>query len=228
MSDEEALKRSARRRLIGAVALALVTVVALPMIFDKEPPPLADVEIVIPSRDTPGKSVLLEGGSAVPGGTDSATPSLSATAPSPTLNAPASVTPSAVASSAVASSAVASPAVTPPRVTPPSSVAPVLNAPARKPADVAATKDGAKIDLPKPSPSPAAASGIFLQLGVFSAEEGAKRMAKRVVDAGFTVHVVEDAGRYKVRCGPVSGKPAAQDLQMRLRDKGFTAVLVNP
>ncbi len=208
MSDtEESLKRSARLRLIGAVALALITVVALPMILDKEPPPLAEVDIVIPSRDVPGKSILLEGGAgAAPGATDTTTPPLPATATSPTLNAPAPVTPTAVTS--------------------PASVAPVLNAPTRKSSAATAGKDGAKIDLPKAHPP--ATSGYFLQLGAFSSAESAKKLAKQVADAGFTVHVVEDEGRYKVRCGPVSAKPAVQDLQTRLRGKGFVPVVVNP
>ncbi len=202
----EALKRSARRRLIGAVALALVTVVALPMIFDKEPPPLAEVEIVIPSRDTPGSVVLLEGGGDARTGsaTPPATPSLPAPIPSPTLGSPA--------------------------VSPPALVTPVPNAstPAsaavQKPAASVAASTATKVDLPKVSPS--ASNGYFLQLGVFSSEAGARTLAKRVADSGFTVHVVEDVGRHKVRCGPVSAKSAAQDLQTRLRNKGFSAVLV--
>ena len=202
----EALKRSARRRLIGAVALALITVVALPMIFDKEPPSLAEVEIVSPSRDTPGSVVLLEGGADARTGleTPSATSSLPAPVPSPTIGSPA--------------------------VSPSASVAPVPGASnsapvsVQKPAASAVVSTSVNVDLSKVSPS--AANGYFLQLGVFSSEEGARTLAKRVADAGFTVHVVEDAGRHKVRCGPVSAKSAAQDLQTRLRNKGFPAVLV--
>lgn len=204
----EALKRSARRRLIGAVALALVTVVALPMIFDKEPPPLAEVEITIPSRDTPGSAVFLEGSAGAR--TGSATPPSPAPTPSPTLGSPA-----------------VSPPVSPPvSATPAPSVSAPAPAPAQKPAASVAGTPAAKIDLPKTPPS--VSNGYFLQLGVFSSEEGARKLAKRVADADFIVHVVEDAGRYKVRCGPVSAKPAAQDLQTRLHGKGFPAVLVSP
>ena len=212
----EALKRSARRRLIGAVALALVTVVALPMLFDKEPPPLAGIDIVIPSRDTPGTAVLLEGsadagaGSAAPSTPASTSAPTPAPTPSPTLGSPAASPP-------------VSAAPTPRAATP----APVpVQKPASLPAPAATASTAAKMDLPK-GPS-VASNGYFLQLGVFSAEAGARTLAKRVAEAGFTVHVVEDAGRYKVRCGPLSAKPAAQDLQTQLRGKGFTAVLVSP
>lgn len=49
-SDEELqLRKRARRRLVGAIALVLVVVVFLPMILDNEPRPLSeDIEISVP------------------------------------------------------------------------------------------------------------------------------------------------------------------------------------
>ena len=45
-------KKRARRRLVGAVALALAAAVGLPMLLDSEPRPLAgDISIQIPSKD---------------------------------------------------------------------------------------------------------------------------------------------------------------------------------
>ncbi|MDQ1815910.1 SPOR domain-containing protein [Massilia sp. CCM 9210] len=45
-------KKRARRRLVGAVALALGVAVGLPMVLDSEPKPLAgDIDIRIPSKD---------------------------------------------------------------------------------------------------------------------------------------------------------------------------------
>jgi DedD protein len=45
-------KKRARRRLVGAIALALAAVVGLPMLLDSEPKPLAgDIAIQIPSKD---------------------------------------------------------------------------------------------------------------------------------------------------------------------------------
>ncbi|MEC5161401.1 MULTISPECIES: SPOR domain-containing protein [unclassified Janthinobacterium] len=47
-------KKRARRRLVGAVALALGVAVGLPMLLDSEPKPLAsDIAIQIPSKDKP-------------------------------------------------------------------------------------------------------------------------------------------------------------------------------
>jgi DedD protein len=51
-----ALKKRARRRLVGAIALALLAVIVLPMVMDQEPRPLTqDIQIRIPSQD-PGAS----------------------------------------------------------------------------------------------------------------------------------------------------------------------------
>ncbi|MFC0252936.1 SPOR domain-containing protein [Massilia consociata] len=45
-------KKRARRRLVGAIALALAAAVGLPMLLDSEPKPLgADIAIHIPSKD---------------------------------------------------------------------------------------------------------------------------------------------------------------------------------
>ena len=46
------LKRKARRRLIGAIVLALAAAVALPLLFESEPKPLGeDVSVQIPPMD---------------------------------------------------------------------------------------------------------------------------------------------------------------------------------
>jgi DedD protein len=49
--DVEALKRRGRRRLVGAVALALAAVIVLPMVFDPAPrPPASSVSVRIPGE----------------------------------------------------------------------------------------------------------------------------------------------------------------------------------
>lgn len=47
-------KKRARRRLVGAIALALAVIIGLPMVLDSEPKPLSgDIAIEIPSKDKP-------------------------------------------------------------------------------------------------------------------------------------------------------------------------------
>ena len=49
----DAMRRRARHRLIGAVALVLVGVVGFPLLFDTQPRPVAvDIPIEIPDRNT--------------------------------------------------------------------------------------------------------------------------------------------------------------------------------
>lgn len=56
--DELNLKRKARRRLIGAIALTLAVVVVLPMVLDSEPKPTGqDIELRIPAPDKVGEFV---------------------------------------------------------------------------------------------------------------------------------------------------------------------------
>jgi DedD protein len=59
-SDEELqLKKRARRRLVGAIALVLIVVVFLPMFLDNEPKPLnQDIAITIPPIPDPDASPL--------------------------------------------------------------------------------------------------------------------------------------------------------------------------
>ncbi len=53
------LKKRARRRLVGAIALALLAVIVLPMVMDQEPKPLTqDIQIHIPSQESGAASPL--------------------------------------------------------------------------------------------------------------------------------------------------------------------------
>jgi DedD protein len=53
------LKKRARRRLVGAIALALLEVIVLPMVMDQAPQPLTqDIQIRIPSQD-PGATTFV-------------------------------------------------------------------------------------------------------------------------------------------------------------------------
>jgi len=54
LSDEELqLRKRARRRLIGAIALVTAVAVVLPMVLDSEPRPVGqDVNIKIPAPDS--------------------------------------------------------------------------------------------------------------------------------------------------------------------------------
>lgn len=53
--EEIQLKKRARRRLIGAIALVILAVIFLPMVLDSEPKPVnQDIKILIPEKETAG------------------------------------------------------------------------------------------------------------------------------------------------------------------------------
>lgn len=58
-TDEELnIKRKARRRLVGAIALTLMIVVILPMVLDSEPRPTGqDIDLRIPAPDRVGEFI---------------------------------------------------------------------------------------------------------------------------------------------------------------------------
>lgn len=60
-------KKRARRRLIGAIALALAVAVGLPMLLDSEPKaPINDIGIEIPSKDKPAAAPVVTAQASVP------------------------------------------------------------------------------------------------------------------------------------------------------------------
>ena len=51
-ADTLEIKKRARRRLVGAIALALLAAIVLPMMMDEEPhPSIQDIQVSIPDRD---------------------------------------------------------------------------------------------------------------------------------------------------------------------------------
>ena len=94
-------KKRARRRLVGAIALALAAAVGLPMLLDSEPKPLGtDIAINIPAKDkaaplpVPAASTV-DSGEEIVEPTDAVVPP---PAPAAVQQAPAQVTTAPVAS----------------------------------------------------------------------------------------------------------------------------------
>ncbi len=78
------------------------------------------------------------------------------------------------------------------------------------------------------SGSPGGENGVFaVQLGAFSAADGAQALAARARDAGFDVRTVRVVGDpfYRVRAGRFQDRTAAERLRDRIRAAGFDATL---
>jgi DedD protein len=199
ISDEELqLKKRARRRLVGAVALVLLIVVFLPMILDSEPKPLnQDIVITIPPIPKPEAT---------------------SQAPAPVATVPAvPVTPHVTGMPEVAPAARPEPA---PAVEPntelPKSEAPKAEAkPVAKPVQ--------KHEI-KPATLSHAAAGdetFVVQLGAFSNATNAKVLQKKLQDNKFKAYteLVKNAGgdRTRVRVGPYASREAAEKARDRLK-----------
>jgi DedD protein len=144
-------KKRARRRLVGAVALALAAAVGLPMLLDSEPRPLAgDISIKIPSKD---KAPALPMPSAPVAAADSVDQDEEIIAPPP-LSTPGART--AAETPAVKTPAIKTPAVAkepPPLVYAEREVKPVKAEPKAEP-KVAEHKSEPKPVEHKPEPKP--------------------------------------------------------------------------
>ena len=204
--DELQLKKRARRRLVGAVALVLLIVVFLPMILDSEPKPLnQDIAITIPPISKP-----------------EATPQTPAPAPVP----PAAPAPPHVTGLPEGPAAVApEPApVVEPKPELPKSEAPKAEArPDPKPDPKPVTKPVPKHEVKPAAPSHAAAGdeSFVVQLGAFSNAANAKTLQKKLQDNKFKAYteLVKNAGgdRTRVRVGPYASREAAEKARDRLK-----------
>jgi DedD protein len=209
------LRRRARRRLVGAVALALLAVVVLPMVLDPEPRPLADnVEIHIPDQSLPFQP-------SQPAPTGQA--ETAAQAPDAAAEPAAAAPEAAAAAEPAAVDRPEMPTKDAP-VSRPEAKAKTVVPPAPKTAAIAAAKPA---DKPADKRKATADEAYFLQLGVFSSRANADQMVARAKVAGFKAAVSQNGGQFKVRVGPIGDRAKALDYQAKLKARGLDNVLVD-
>lgn len=193
-SSENDLKRLARRRLIGAVALTLLAVIALPLLLEDEPPPTSALSIHMAEAPAP-----------VP---EQAAAPVSAAEP-------ASSTPSQPAPPAEPAKPAARPEPKPEAE--PVKPEPVKAEPAKpqsKPHPVAA---------PVPQKKPAAASEMFVvQLAALSDGAKARELKARAALAGLPTYTDTVGSLTRVRVGPYPTREAAEAAAGRLAENGMT------
>jgi DedD protein len=226
--DQITLKKRARRRLVGAVALLTFIVIALPMVFDKESKPLSrDISVQIPNPDSSEFQHKM-----VP------------TPPSVPLSLPST---SAPAPSTAAPAASPAPAPTPPptaQAMPVPAPPPLKSAPAQSKSVPAQPK--AAPEQPKPAnppvadnsrPVPAAApaqavakssppkGGWMVKLGTYSDANNAKRFEAKLTSAKVKFHadpVDTDKGNgTRFWAGPYADRAAAEKARDKIRKSGF-------
>lgn len=214
-------KKRARRRLVGAIALALAAAIGLPMLLDSTPKPLAgDIAIDIPAKD---KVPALP----VPSAPADASASASATAPAP---APAAAAPATHGRSVSAAESIdkgeeviAAPPLPAPK--------PEAHKPEPKPQAVA--------ELPKPEHKAVKPEHKDTKPDTRLAEKADKALKPRTEDKpvkprddaralaileGKPAEAKPDAGQKSVlQVAAVSSADKAAELQAKLREAGISA-----
>lgn len=246
------LKRRGRRRLIGAIVLALVAAVVVPMLLENEPKPLGeDVSVRIPPVDE-GKFVSklrenrpkAESAKVAPAATTPAATTPAAPAAAPEAEPAAKeATPAAPAlpvqetpprkSIADAEKAVLSPAARAAPAPPKSNGGGAKPPVAAKEADAVAAKAPTAAEAtPKPSEADARApqGGFAVQLAAFSDDKGANALANKLKRAGYPAFTETVATSQKtlwrVRVGPYPSREAAAQSRDKLKAEGHPGIVV--
>lgn len=222
-ADEESiLKRQARRRLIGAVALTIAVVVILPMVFDGEPPSttVSDIELRIPDKDKSGE---FQAASAVPVAASGPVAVAAAEAFAP-VSAPAAASGIAPAAPVASGQIVVAPLAAQAVATP----APKADAPEEEAAKPAKTESKPKAET-KAEAKPAAKpqSGFVVQVGAFANAEGAKKLQDKLLKQGLHAYTEKVGHHVRVRIGGFSTRAAADKVRHKLESQGLHPNVVN-
>jgi len=207
------LKKRARRRLVGAAALALLAVIVLPMVMDREPrPPSQDIQVRIPSQDSTGLAAR------VMPGKPAATP----------MPAPE---PKSVAEQTTEVKAEPKPApavsVAPPEVAKVASPTPTAK-PAEKPATpekITATAEKQAVTIAADAQPAGDASGQWVvQLGAYKEAGNVKLLLAKLKGVSVPAYTEKfdspQGPRTRVRAGPFASQDAAEKARLRIKIVG--------
>lgn len=237
------LRRRARRRLIGAIVLALVAATVVPMLLESEPKPLGEeVSVKIPPIDD-GKFVnrLTDSSKREPAKAGSAKAE-SGKDPLRTDTAPFKETKETAPRDAAKEVGAAAPAPQAPRkplaeaeqrVLAPSAKSPAL---AGAPAANAPAKADTSVP-PKSEVSPGSEAlmsetpkeGFAVQLAAFADDKGANALANKLKRTGYPAYTesltTSKSTLWRVRVGPYPSRDAAGEARTKLKDDGYNGIV---
>lgn len=214
------LKRRARRRLVGAVVLALAAAVVLPMLLESDPKPLGnDVSIQIPPIDQ-GKFIT-------PLSPDKSGEVKAQSAPQPTAPParPESGAPVAERTMAAAEQRV---------LGQPANRAPAIMSSApeamRPQAPAAAPANPAPAAAPQAEAAAPPGGALFVQVAALADSKAASELAAKLTAAGFPAHVEAVATRQgpvqRVRVGSYPSREAADVALANIKAAGYGNAII--
>ena len=208
-ASEDDLKRRARRRLIGAVTLTLVAVIALPLLLEDEPPPAERLEVRMPPvaelsapefASPPKAQIPAE----LPEPLQAEIPPVVPVAPTP---------PEHELATPDEPNAAPDVPVTPPekpaqkpKPAPPEAKPKVPSNVPSKPESKSVSKDSS--------------SSFVVQLGAFSDAEKAMALKDRAADLGLPTYTDKSGSLTRLRVGPFPSRQAAIEAAETLADDG--------
>ena len=240
------LRRRARRRLVGAVVLALGVAVVVPMLLETEQKPLPeDVSVKIPpiddgkfenrlgehrATDTPAPAATSADAARDGAAKDAATSAPARTSkydtriPETAANA---VAPSApVVAPQVAATPSPPAATSPPAAAAPKTSSQVVNSP---PAVAEKSKAPDVRAADAQAHAPAVHDGFAVQLAAFADDKGANALAGRLKKAGYAAYTeplkTSKGTLWRVRVGPYSSREAAVAARDKLKAEGQSGIV---
>lgn len=234
-------KKRARRRLVGAIALALAVAIGLPMVLDSEPKPLnSDIAIQIPPRDKPdgdkaaGDSPERAGGDSAAGARSGRDPVAAAVA---RKNAQAEALDQ---SEEIVEPEDNTPVIAPPRPLPAPKSEPkparspepkavehkpepkeLWHEPKPEPKKVVEAKPEPKKPEPKPEPRPEPKPEPKHDAKPVPKNDDAARALALLEGKAAPAAAPADSGRFVIQVAALAAKDKVEELQGRLREAGM-------
>lgn len=228
MADSEAsqdthleLKKRARRRLVGAAALALFAAIVLPMVMDQEPkPPAQDIQVRIPGQESGTFTSRI-----LPGKPASTTP----LPPPPVATKPVE---------AVAEAKPEVPAANKPDVGKTETAKPEIKPDAKPEAKPEPKPEVKQVPAVKPEPAKPAAKEEkaraeaalngkeqwVVQLGAYKDAGNVKHLLEKLKQMGVAAYTEKfdspQGPRTRVRAGPFASREAAEKARGRIKTIG--------
>jgi DedD protein len=236
MSENDAqleLKKRARRRLVGAVALAVLAAIVLPMVMDQTPKqPVQDIQIRIPAQESgafTSRILPVKPGSVPtplpPAGSSESKPAEVAKQPA---KSDAKTEPKAESKTEPKPDAKSAPAKA--EVSPPGTVS---KPPEPRPASPIDDKSLAKKpEETKAKPGMADAGGEqwIVQLGAYKDQANVRNLTAKLRQQGYNFYTEvlpspDGSERTRVRAGPFPSKEAAMAAHERIKRLGVDGVV---